>query len=282
MKEPSDADILHFLETIRVSSSYDFSDYSINSLKRRILKLQNDHQLELKELSEKIGRDHNFSEVVARRITVNTTELFRDPKTWIDLKGIFLDKISPLDGKKLSVWHCGCSTGQEVYSMLMLLDNMDLLHNSEVLATDLNTDALNVAMKGKYKYRFNIEYAENFSRVINEGKSPEKNTPIENYCFIDKVGDYYQMRSFLTEKPIFRKFDLVHEDFEENQFDLIFCRNVIIYFNIELQERVLQLLHKALKPGGCLVLGRHESIVGRLSRLFDKKQQFYFKKYPER
>jgi chemotaxis protein methyltransferase CheR len=220
--------------------------------------------------------DPDFLEIVAKRITVNTTELFRDPKMWIDLKRFFLPGLS--EKKEINIWHSGCSTGQEVYSMMILLDVMGLLDRSHILATDINSDVLETAEKGTYKYLYNIEYLANFNKVINDGKEKADFIPFRKYCHVDPVKDTFQMKSFLFQKPRFNKFDLVNDNHKKEEFDLIICRNVIIYFNNELQERAIRLFHEALKPSGILMLGRHESIVGPASLLFEKKQHLYFKK----
>ena len=166
--------------------------------------------------------------------------------------------------------------------MLILLHEMDLFGKSKVIATDINSDVLAQASKGIYKYRFNISYFDNFDKVIRESPNDSERfnmVPYEKYLEIDKSRDYIKMHPFLLEKPVFKKHDLVKDDnIFLTKFDIIICRNVIIYFNYELQNKVFSLFHKNLYDGGCLVLGMHESILGPHTTSFEKRDMVYFKK----
>jgi chemotaxis protein methyltransferase CheR len=162
---------------------------------------------------------------------------------------------------------------------MMLLHKMNLLDRTEIYATDINTDVMKTAKTGIYKYRFNQEYLDSFDTVINNGKNEKNKTPYTRYFFIDKVKDTFQMKQFLVKKPVYKKVDLVRDECPfDIKFDLIVCRNVIIYFNYELQNKVFQMFHSCLNPEACLMLGWHESIIGTTSTLYDKKNQLYFKK----
>jgi chemotaxis protein methyltransferase CheR len=279
-QEIKDEDIKLFLEAIKARSNYDFTNYSIKSLKRRIAKILSESKLSINQLEDDILSNPLLMEKVVKSITVNTTELFRDPEIWKSLREDILPKFARQN--KINIWHAGCSTGQEVYSMMIILEEMDLLSKSEIFASDINSDVLEIARTGKYKYRFNHAYIENFEAVFNNPKdSAEKVTPVSNtkYFFIDKVSDSIQMKPFLTEKPVYKKIDLVKDDnLFFVKYDLIICRNVIIYFNYDLQNKVFNLFYKNLYTNGCLLLGLHESILGPYTTQFDKKNQFYFKK----
>jgi chemotaxis protein methyltransferase CheR len=276
----TDQDIALFNSVLKGSSAYDFTEYSDKSLKRRLAKVILDHKVDIPGLLFEMKRSKEFLERVIRDITVNTTELFRDPPIWQALKHNILPQY--VNSSSINIWHAGCSTGQEVYSMLILLNEMDLLEKTKIIGTDINSDVLNQASKGIYKYRFNISYLDNFDKVIRENPNNDvthKDVPYEKYFEIDKTKDYIKMHSFLTEKPIFKKHDLVKEDnIFNSKFNLIICRNVIIYFNYELQNKIFDLFHRNLYDGGCLVLGMHESILGPHTANFEKKEMIYFKK----
>ena len=279
-QEIKDEDIKVFLEAVKARSNYDFTNYSLKSLKRRIAKILSESKLSIHELGNEVLSKPQFMEKVVKSITVNTTELFRDPDIWKSLRDDILPKFAL--HKKINIWHAGCSTGQEVYSMMILLEEMDLLSKSEIFASDINSDVLEIARAGRYKYRFNQAYIENFDSVLNGSKDPpevERLISNSKYFLVDKVSDSIQMKPFLTEKPIYKKIDLVKD---ENlffvKFDLIICRNVIIYFNYDLQNKVFNLFYKNLFNNGCLLLGLHESMLGPYTIQFDKKNQFYFKK----
>ena len=267
-----------FIDTVKSLSDYDFSDYSDKSLKRRLSKVLLDSKLTITLLLEKISNNRNFLEEIVKNITVNTTELFRDPPIWNTLR----QEILPLykDKSEILIWHAGCSTGQEVYSMLILLNEMDLFQKSKVYATDINSDVLTNASEGIYKYKFNVNYLDNFDKVIRQNKNGELiDIPYSKYFSIDKTRDLIRMHQFLLEKPVYKKQDLVSDPnpFPIN-YDIIICRNVVIYFNYELQNKVFKLFHEVMKPGGSLLLGVHETILGPVSTFFIKKSQVYYKK----
>lgn len=276
----TDQDLQFFVLALKNSSSYDLSEYSDKSLKRRMEKILTDNNMDLNTLVGTLKTNKEFTERIVREITVNTTELFRDPQIWQTLKYRILPRFK--NNKTINIWHAGCSTGQEVYSMLILLNEMGLYDKAKIFASDINTDVLDQAKKGVYKYRFNIGYLDNFDKVIKQNPfnyEEFNEVPYEKYFDIDKVKDTLVMKKFLTEKPIFRKHDLVKDgNLFFAKFDLILCRNVIIYFNYSLQNKVFDLFHSNLYPKGVLVLGMHETILGPHAVKFEKLAQFYVKK----
>lgn len=275
----SDQDYQLFLYALKNSSKYDFSQYSEKSLKRRILKVLTDHSLNINALVTKIKCDAEFVEKIVKEITVNTTELFRDPQVWQTMRFTILPRFK--NNAVINIWHAGCSTGQEVYSMLILLNEMGMLDKARVYATDINTDVMEAARQGEYKYRFNLAYLDNFDKVIKENPynyEEYNDVPYTKYMELDKANDTIKLLPFLTEKPVFKKHDLVTEgNTLYVKFDLILCRNVIIYFNYNLQCRVFDLFHQSLYDTGCLVMGMHETILGAPASKYQKKGHAYFK-----
>ena len=280
MNNITDSELLQLIQTIRSVSTYDFSEYSDKSLKRRFIKILMDYRISVSELMRQLKTQQKFAEEIAKKITVNTTEMFRDPPAWFSLRGEVLPKLA--NRPVIRIWHAGCSTGQEVYSMIILLNEMGLLEKSELYASDLNTDVIDVAKQGVYKYKFNIGYLDNFDKVIrNDINNPLiiKNIPYEKYFEIDHVSDRLKIHDQFLKKPIFSKLDLVKDTNLFNvTFDLIMCRNVIIYFNYGLQNKIFQLFHSNLHPSGFLMLGMHESILGPFSTKFEKRGYYYAKK----
>ncbi len=276
----SDQEVHFFVNALKNTSKYDFSEYSEKSLKRRVQKILLDNNMDVMALVNKIKTNPSFLEKMVRDITVNTTELFRDPQIWQALRYRILPKFK--NNKNINIWHAGCSTGQEVYSMMILLNEMGLLDKAKIFATDLNEEALDVAKKGNYKYRFNIGYLDNFDKVIKENPynyEEYNDVPYEKYFKIDKVSDSLEMHDHLRKKPIFRKHDLVKgENLYFAKFDLILCRNVIIYFKYSLQNKVFKMFHDHLYTDGFVVLGMHETMLGDIATKFDKKGQAYRKK----
>ncbi len=276
----SSEDVLLFVKTLNEISNYDFTDYSDKSITRRIEKVVSDNGLDIKSLIDRINKDSMFLEKIIRDITVNTTELFRDPKIWHILRYNILPKFK--EKKSLSIWHAGCSAGQEVYSMLMLLNELDMFDKATVYGTDINTDIIEDAKKGVYKYRFNLDYLDNFNKIIRENPfnlDEYRDIPYSKYMNINKIQDKISILPFLTEKPEFSKHDLVKEDNIFNtKFDFIICRNVLIYFNTRLQDRIFEMFYNSLKEGAYLVIGLHESILGSISEKFIKNGTIYQKK----
>ena len=273
-------DINIVIDTIKTHTNYNFSNYSIKSFTRRIEKALIDFRLDIDKLILSIKKDPEFVEKLVKNITVNTTELFRDPKVWQTLRYRVLNNFS--SNRKINIWHAGSSTGQEVYSMLILLNEMGLLEKANVFATDLNTDVLNKAKAGEYTYRFNLEYFENFNKVIRENPFNYEDfidIPYEKYFYIDKNKDIIKVKDFLRKKPVWLKHDLVTEgNIFNTKFDLILCRNVLIYFNTELQNHVINTFYQSLFRKGALLIGVHESIIGSVANNFIKSGLVYIKK----
>ncbi len=272
-------DIKNFQLTVRDHSDFDFSDYSHTSLQRRLNRILLEMELDMDQLLLRMKNDREFTDLIMQKITVHTTELFRDPQIWTKIKDELLPSFSHQE--TIRIWHPGCSTGQELYSMMMVLDGLDLLEKTEIYGTDLHEEVLETARQGKYKYRFNQSYLENFDRVMLNGEgtfSWNHRKHWKKYFHIDESRDTIQMKESLRQKPVYKKLDLVKDSnhFLVN-FDLIVCRNVIIYFNAELQNRVFKLFHKNLNEHGCLLLGVHESIMGPYSKKFIRKDPFYYK-----
>lgn len=276
----SEQDIFRLQDAIKKVSSYDFSNYSYNSFFRRIEKILDDDKISIDTLINNLTKDYNYLERVVRNITVNTTEIFRDPDTWSFIRQAIEDRYAKKGS--INIWHAGCSAGQEVYSMMILLNEMGLLEKATIYASDINEQVLNTAMSGRYKYHEVCEYLGNFDRALNSdtnngGKYPQ--VDISKYMEVNKFKDFVQMASFLTDKPLFIKHDLVScQNIFDLNFDMILCRNVLIYFNHTLQHRVISFFHDNLTREGCLIIGRHEGIIGPVASNFNKKDAVYFRK----
>jgi len=272
-------DIQSFQKTVREHSEYDFTLYSHTSLRRRLTRILLELELDMDGLNSKISSSGEFLEKIVRKLTVHTTELFRDPDIWKKIKKDLLPTLS--DKATIRIWHPGCSTGQEVYSMMMVLNELDLLEKTHIYGSDINPDVIETARQGTYKYHFNQSYLENFDRVmLEESVIPQVNNKKywKKYFHIDETHDVIRMKEYLRSKPLYKKLDLVKDpNLFLVKFDLIVCRNVIIYFNNELQNRVFDLFYNNLNDHGTLLLGVHESILGPFSKRFIKRDPFYHK-----
>ncbi|MBO4244357.1 MAG: hypothetical protein J5882_04800 [Bacteroidales bacterium] len=275
-----DPNILTLIRTLRDYAGYDFANYSEKSFLRRVEKVMMDYKLDLSKLIAKVKEDRLFLEQVVRDITVNTTELFRDPQVWHAIKYRILPRLA--SKREINIWHAGCSTGQEVYSMIILLNEMNMLHRCNIYATDLNTDVIKTAQSGVYSYRSVSEYLDNFNKVLCENPynfDEHLVVTYEKYFDINKVKDTFKIKREFLDKAIFKKHDLVTDPNPFNvSYDIILCRNVLIYFNNTLQNKLFIDFWNYLDTYGSLVLGIHESIIGPTSVKYEKKGLIYNKK----
>jgi chemotaxis protein methyltransferase CheR len=273
MKELSISEINAFIDAIKRNSNYDFSEYSVKSFTRRVEKLSADYRTDVDGLIKRISNDSAFLEEVVRNITVNTTEIFRDPELWKKIR----QEIIPIykNELRINIWHAGASTGQEVYTMLILLKTSGLFEKSRIYASDLNSEVLEIAESGKYKYREIDEYINNFNETFDNNKDFD----INNYFKISRTRNLIKVNSSLLNKTQYKKHDLTNltNPFAV-KYNIIFCRNVLIYFNNELQNKVFKLFWDALFTGGALIVGKHEGILGDISEKFIKKGTIYIKK----
>ena len=269
-----------FIDTIKNNSTYDFSDYSEKSLARRLEKILYDNKMTIENLSQKLSKNKEFLEQVVKDVTVNTTEIFRDAAIWQLLKYKYINSFA--NKESIDIWHIGCSTGQEVYSMLMLLNEKELLPKTNIYATDLNTDVLDVAKKGIYKFREIDEFIENYNLVMSSNPLEDENhkdVPYDKYININRRKNLIKIKPIVLDKANFSKHNLIKDGNVFNKkFDVIFCRNVLIYFNHDLQNRLFEFFHSNLKDDGILVIGRHEGMLGLISNKFHKEESIYLKK----
>jgi len=234
---------------------FDFGSYSRASLKRRVNRIyQLDGFTHFYEFLSKVRYDPDYYKHVVDEITVNVTEMFRDPAFYTVIR----NQILPLLGTKpfIRLWHAGCSTGEEVYSMAILLKEAGILHKSLIYATDINATVLETAKKGIFPLRMMKEYSENYRD--SGGKEDFSNYYTANYGMA-------KFNEELSQKMVFSQHNLV-SDTSFNEFDVIFCRNVLIYFDNDLQKRAINLFDESLSILGFLALGTKETIKYSISQ----------------
>ena len=234
MKDIDLVDLRRIIEVVKESYGYDFSNYAMSSFKRRISRVIDIHNISVETLIEKIKKDRNYGEDFLSEITVNVTEMFRDPSFWKIMREDIIPSIL-LNHKTFKIWHAGCSSGEEVFSMAINLKEMDLLDKVSIIATDIDEKIINKAKSGIFPLK-NMELnGKNYLRYEGTAK-------FEDYYAVK--GNSAIMDPDLVKKVDFRKNDLVlGEPF--NKFDLILCRNVMIYFNQTLQNDVLKKFHQS-------------------------------------
>ena len=242
-------DIKQLLADLIDYYGYDFTGYAAASLKRRIDRVFMLSRLpSFAEFRYRILHDADFFRYLVQELTVNVTEMLRDPAFYKTLRESVIPVLATYPF--IRIWHAGCSTGEEVYSLAILLRESNLLHKSRLYATDLNPLVLETARKGIFPASQMRLYAENYRNAGGTRDFSSYYTAKYNLAKFDES---------LGEKMIFATHNLV-ADASFNEFQLILCRNVLIYFNKDLQARVLNLFDNSLEPLGFLALGTKESL----------------------
>lgn len=258
------------IDVLNRSHGIDFSGYSRASFTRRIQRIADkDANGNFDSLLIRVSVDKEYFSRFLKEVTVNVTEMFRDPSFFAAIQKKVLPELSKQ--KELQIWHAACSTGEEVYSLAILLHEALLLGRSTIHGTDLNPDVLLKAKDGVYSERDFTEYAQNYK--LSGGKAT--------------FSDYYSIshgnavfNDLLKEKMMFFEHNLV-TDGSFNTFNLIMSRNVLIYFQKPLQSQVIKLFKDSLVKGGFLCLGSKESLLFSDDRLafevVDAKEKIYRK-----
>jgi chemotaxis protein methyltransferase CheR len=228
---------------------YDFTGYSKASLRRRIQRLIiNDKLASFAELRYRVVNDETYFAHVIEEISVNVTEMLRDPMFYKTI----IEKVIPVLATYpfIRIWHAGCASGEEVYSMAILLKEAGVLEKSLIYGTDINPVALEKAREGIYSVTQVQQYSRNY--IAAGGKNDFSSYYTANYLLA-------KFDESLGKRMVFSTHNLV-TDSSFNSFQLIFCRNVMIYFDKNLQDRVLHLFDTSLEHLGFLALGNKESI----------------------
>ncbi len=252
MLEPSivkDNEVEHLIKDVYDSYGYDFSLYSRASFKRRVNRIcVIDRFTSYAELRYKVLNDAAYFKHFIEEITVNVTEMFRDPFFFKKIRDSILPQLGtfPL----IRIWVAGCSTGEEAYSLAILLKEAGLYHKCLIYGTDINPTVLESARAGVFPMHQMKTYSENY--ILSGGKKDFSDYYTANY-------DSARFDKSLQEKLILSTHNLV-SDSSFNSFQLIICRNVLIYFDKELQERVFTLFDSSLENLGYLALGSKETL----------------------
>jgi chemotaxis protein methyltransferase CheR len=259
------------LDAVFLRYGYDFRDYNKAHVKRRILhRMQTTGARSISEIQHKVLHEEGFIEVILRDLSINVTEMYRDPSFYLSIRNeVFpILKTYPF----IKIWHAGCATGEEVYSFAIMLKEEGLLSRAQIYATDFNPLVLETARKGIYPINRIKEYTQNYQLAGG-------NQSFSDY-YIAKY-DSVILDQSLRKNIVFAEHNLV-TDSVFAEVHLIICRNVLIYFNKELQNRVVKLFTDSLVKGGFLGLGSKENLM--FTDVYDKyfvtdaKEKIYKKK----
>ena len=248
--EIGEAEAEELVAAIYDASGYDFSNYSTPSLHRRLQRFIDLKKINnLPDFIDQLHNDNILLNEFIEEITVNVTEMFRDPYFFNTIKKEVLPQLKELPSIK--IWHAGCSTGEEPYSMAITLKEAGILDKSIIYATDINQTVLQTAAKGKYSIDLVKSYESNYKESELKGNFAD---------YYDVVEGSMIIKEELRNKIIYSTHNLV-TDSGFNKFDLIICRNVLIYFNKQLQDQILQTFYNSLNNHGFLALGSKETIM---------------------
>jgi chemotaxis protein methyltransferase CheR len=251
------AGVRGFVEAIFDRYGYDLRGYAASSLERRVRAAVSKTGLgDVRELERRSLADPEFFGEVLQTLTVRVTEMFRDP----DFYRAFRGRVVPVlrSYPYFSVWHAGCATGEEAYSLAILLAEEGLGDRCQSYATDVNPRAVEVAKQGIYPEAALAAFAANY-RAAGGSRDPDR--------YLTRAYGRISIAAELRRSVFFFQHDLVG-DHVFGQMQAVFCRNVMIYFGRELQERVTKKLWASLDPGGLLCLGQSEQPVRSTRGLF--------------
>lgn len=245
----NDFEIRLLLEAIYEKYSYDFREYAMTSVKRRLnMALGQFGVGSISGLQEHMIHNPVFFSELLQYMTIPTSEMFRDPSFFLKMRNEVLPMLATYPS--LKIWIAGCSTGEEIYSYAILLNEMDLLKRTTIYATDINPLSLKKAEAGVFTIEKINEYSVNYHKSGGVKDFTDYFTTNSNYALFDRK---------LRESVVFADHSLATDSvFSETQ--LVSCRNVLIYFDRQLQNRALGLFTESLTRRGFLGLGSKETL----------------------
>jgi chemotaxis protein methyltransferase CheR len=258
------------LEGIYQHYGYDFRGYALASLKRRLWRRAHAEGLTtLSGLQDRVLHDSAAMERLLHDLSINVTSMFRDPTFY----AAFRDKVAPLlrTYPFLRIWNAGCSTGEETFSLAILLMEAGVYEKTRIYATDINDRVIDMARSGRFPLERMRDYTANYLRAGGHDEFSR---------YYTAEGDEARFSEELRSRVVFANHNLV-SDGPFNDFNVIVCRNVMIYFGKALQDRVHELFYDSLETFGVLALGHKESIrfTAREERFeqLDAKERLYRK-----
>lgn len=270
MIEISDDELKSLTTAIKSRFDIDFTNYEPKSLKRGFARLVVKHRLnDLMGLWSKILHDRGFFMAAVDDLTVNLTELFRNPELWAFMRDNILDSFQ--SKVRLRITHAGCSSGEEIYSMAMVLNDTRFLYKTKAYAYDLSHSVLEKAKAGIYPQNLWKKYGKSFKEYF-----PNKDVT----DFFNEEEGALVVKPELKKHVLFKQLNLVSDPLDSN-IDIFFIRNVLIYFDEALKMKVLRKIHESLNQDGFLILGYYDVLPGEANELFqafDNKTRVYVKR----
>jgi chemotaxis protein methyltransferase CheR len=253
-------DFKDFIAKVYKKSGLDLAQYKEPQMKRRLTSLYVKHGYHnFNEFFDAIDKDRKMFDEFLDRMTINVSEFFRNANRW----QILQDKIFPKllkENSQLKVWSAACSTGEEPYTLAIILSEMMSSARINVLATDIDESAINKAKEGIYAKRSLQEVP---PKLVGK--------------YFTETAKGYSISEDIKKRVTFKKHNLLADRFESN-FDLIVCRNVMIYFTDEAKHELYTNFSKSLRPGGVLFVGSTEQIFNPNAYSFKALDTFFYEK----
>lgn len=238
------------------------NSYKHQQMKRRLdMLLKNNNVSDYRQYFQLIEEDKDKFQEFLDKITINVSEFFRNPNQFFLLRDRILPELYNTNGP-LKIWSAACSTGEEPYSIAMLIKETGIKLRDKLLATDIDKKVLQKAIAGEYNSKNTTNIPPSF---------------IKKYFKIENSKETYLIKNEIKEMVKFRHHNLLRDDFDNN-YDLIVCRNVVIYFTDETKQQLYKRFHKSLKPGGILFTGNTELIFDSKTIGFNPIATFFYQK----
>ncbi|MBD8497618.1 CheR family methyltransferase [Paenibacillus arenosi] len=255
-----DVDYTTFIQLIKQKTGIDLSQYKEAQMRRRLttLRVKNGYAT-FEQFAHAMNADKKLFYEFLDRMTINVSEFWRNPNRWEVLK----DRVLPAlmeENKQLRCWSAACSTGEEPYTLAMILDDKHCLKQTTLFASDIDENALQRAKDGIY-----------IERALKDVP------PAFQQKYYKQDGDMYRIHDMLKPHIQFRKQNLLLDKFESN-LDLIICRNVMIYFTEEAKHELYKKFSQALRPGGMLFVGSTEQIFNPAQYGLETQETFFYRK----
>lgn len=256
-----DQDFTLFIKKFKEFSSIDLALYKEAQMKRRLTTLRNKRGFAtFHSYFDAIKKDKELLHEFLDRMTINVSEFWRNPNRWEVLAERFIPEMAKSTGGRLRCWSAACSTGEEPYSLGMILAERKLLRDAYLLATDIDEGALEKSSKGIYMERSLKDVPEDYRKK-----------------YFREVSGLYHVSDELKREVTFAKQNLLADRFESG-FDLIVCRNVMIYFTEEAKTQLYHKFAQSLKSGGILFVGSTEQIFNPGSYGLEPAETFFYRK----
>ena len=261
-KIPNPEEFILFKKKIAPLINLDLTNYKNTQMERRITSLMNRNGIEnLNDYFDLLKSTPNKLEEFVNMLTINVSEFFRNPEKFVEFETKYLPELVQKN-PRLKIWSAGCSIGAEIYSIAMILDKHNLLDKCDLIASDFDKTILKKAQTGIYTK----------SEV---GTVPPDYT--KYFKAFDNTREKFQIEPKIVSKVKFESMDLLNSKYSTG-FDLILCRNVVIYFTEEAKDRLYENFYNSLKPGGILFIGSTERINNHKNIGYTVRTPFFYQK----